>query len=383
MNQLAAIPLDMRAASAVASCPASIIPSSIVIVTDAWRPQVNGVVRTLETTCEVLRGWGHRVTVISPDDYVTLPAPTYPEIRLALTAPGAVGRRLGKIAPDAVHIATEGPLGLAARAYCLRRKVPFTTAYHTQFPDYLARRTGLPARVFWPYIRWFHRPADKIMVATETIRAELREQGLTRLAHWSRGVDLGGFSPHAPPPPEYAHIQGPILLYVGRIAVEKNIEAFLACPYPGTKVVVGDGPARAELEARFPDALFLGKKSGVELAGCYAGADVLVFPSRTDTFGLVIIEALACGTPVAAFPVPGPLDILSDSVGAMAEDLARAIDAALYCDRADCAAYAAGFSWENATRQFLAGLVPLARSASQPDFAMQPDPNSDSIHSPR
>jgi len=237
--------------------------------------------------------------------------------------------------------------------------VPFTTAYHTQFPDYLARRTGLPAGIFWPYIRWFHRPATAIMVATETIRAQLREQGLTQLTHWGRGVDLACFSPDAPPPPEYAGLPGPILLYVGRVAVEKNIEAFLACPYPGTKVVVGDGPARATLAAKFPQALFLGKRTGRALAGCYAGADVFVFPSRTDTFGLVMIEALACGTPVAAFPVPGPLDIVTDNVGALSDDLARAIDAARYCDRSACAAHGARFSWDAATRQFLAGLVAL------------------------
>lgn len=358
MNQLTTILADT--ATRAAPCPAS-----IAIVTDAWHPQTNGVVRTLSTTCEVLRGWGHEVTVISPEGYPSIPAPTYPEIRLALTLPGAVGRRLAKIAPEAVHIATEGPLGLAARRYCLARKVPFTTAYHTQFPDYLARRTGLPARVFWPYIRWFHRPAEAIMVATETIRAQLREQGLTQLSHWSRGVDLACFSPDAPPPPEYADIEGPILLYVGRVAVEKNIEAFLACPYPGTKVVVGDGPARGALEAKFPDAVFLGKKTGVELAGCYAGADVFVFPSRTDTFGLVMIEALACGTPVAAFPVAGPLDIVTNEVGALSDNLTRAIDAARYCDRERCAAYGASFSWEAATRQFLAGLAALAEDEAE------------------
>jgi glycosyltransferase involved in cell wall biosynthesis len=346
------------------------VPASIAIITDAWHPQTNGVVCTLSTTCAVLRGWGHQVTVISPEGYPSFPAPTYPEIRLALTAPGAVGRQLAKVAPDAVHIATEGPLGLAARRYCLRRKVPFTTAYHTQFPDYLARRTGLPARAFWPYIRWFHRPAQRIMVATETIRAQLREQGLTRLTHWSRGVDLSCFSPQAPRPSEYTGIAGPILLYVGRIAVEKNIEAFLACPYPGTKVVVGDGPARAALEARFPQARFLGKKSGLELAGCYAHADVFVFPSRTDTFGLVMIEALACGTPIAAFPVAGPIDIVTDAVGALSEDLTRAIDAARYCDRAACAAYGASFSWEAATRQFLSGLVALEEQQAESLAAM-------------
>lgn len=357
MNTQAKITADMGGVLRPRSAHGS--PHSIAIVTDAWFPQVNGVVRTLSTTSEILRAWGHEVTIISPEKYPNFPAPTYPEIRLALTAPGAVGRELARIAPEAVHIATEGPLGFAARRYCAARKVPFTTAYHTQFPDYLARRTGLPASLFWPYIRWFHSPAQRIMVATETIRAQLREQGLTQLSHWSRGVDLDCFSPDAPPPLEYAGIEGPILLYVGRIAVEKNIEAFLACDYPGTKVVVGDGPARASLQARFPEALFLGKKSGVELAGCYAGADVFVFPSKTDTFGLVMIEALACGTPVAAFPVAGPVDILSDGVGAMSDNLARAIDAARYCDRHECAAFGAGYSWEAATQQFLSGLVAL------------------------
>lgn len=334
-------------------------PQSIAIVTDAWHPQTNGVVRTLSTTCEMLRNWGHDVTVISPDQYKSIPAPTYPEIRLALTWPGATGRALARIKPDAVHIATEGPLGFAARRYCVNRKVPFTTAYHTQFPDYLSSRTGLPANVFWPYIRWFHKRAQRIMVATHSIREQLRDQGLHHLNPWSRGVDLSCFSPHAAAPVEYAGLKGPILLYVGRVAVEKNIEAFLSSSYPGTKVVVGDGPARAQLEAKFPDALFLGKRMGEELAGCYANADVFVFPSKTDTFGLVMIEALACGTPVAAYPVPGPLDILEDSVGAMSDNLDRAIDAARYCERDVCAKFGAGYSWESATQQFLNGLVAL------------------------
>ncbi|MEM7665416.1 MAG: glycosyltransferase family 1 protein [Pseudomonadota bacterium] len=351
------------AADIVASVPHPRGPRSIAIVTDAWHPQVNGVVRTLATTCEVLRDWGYDVTVISPDQYPSFPAPTYPEIRLALAWPGAVSRKLARIAPEAVHIATEGPLGIAARRYCLRRKVPFTTAYHTQFPDYLARRTGLSPNLFWRYIRWFHRPAQRIMVATETIRAQLREQGLTNLHHWSRGVDLSCFSPDAPRPPEYAHLEGPILLYVGRVAVEKNIEAFLRCDYPGTKVIVGDGPARAALEVQFPEAVFLGKRTGSELAGCYAGADVFVFPSKTDTFGLVMIEALACGTPVAAFPVAGPVDIVTEQVGALSDSLSRAIDAARYCERKDCVALGAHYSWEAATQQFVAGLVPLEDEA--------------------
>ncbi|MDJ0643406.1 MAG: glycosyltransferase family 1 protein [Erythrobacter sp.] len=356
MNQLRRVHADLQRVNGI---DPSALPLSIAIVTDAWHPQVNGVVRTLATTCDVLRDRGHKVTVVSPEKYHSFPAPTYPEIRLALTWPGAVGRELAKTAPDAVHIATEGPLGFAARRYCLGRNVPFTTAYHTQFPDYIARRTGLSPNIFWPYIRWFHRPAQRIMVATETIRKQLREHGLTKLHHWSRGVDLSCFSPDAPPPSEYADLEGPILLYVGRVAIEKNIEAFLSCDYPGAKVVVGDGPARTSLESKFPNALFLGKRTGTDLAGCYAGADVFVFPSKTDTFGLVMIEALACGTPVAAYPVSGPLDILKSNVGAMSEDIARAIDAARYCDSADCAAFAASYSWEAATEQFLTGLVAL------------------------
>lgn len=350
-------PIPIEADAAQVYVPAS--PHSILVVTDAWHPQVNGVVRTLSKTCEMLRQWGHEVTVISPDQYVSVPAPSYPEIRLALSAPGAVGRRIARLAPDAVHIATEGPLGFAARRYCVKRGVPFTTAYHTQFPDYLARRTRLPASLFWPYIRWFHRPSQNIMVATETIRSQLREQELSHLVHWSRGVDLTCFSPNAPRPAEYDGLEGPILLYVGRVAVEKNIEAFLECDYPGSKVVVGDGPARASLEARFPEAKFMGKRMGEELAGFYAHADVFVFPSKTDTFGLVMIEALACGTPVAAFPVPGPLDIVEEHVGALSENLARAIDSARYCDRKDCAAFGAGYSWEAASQQFLSGLATL------------------------
>ena len=274
-------------------------------------------------------------------------------------APGAISRKLREFAPGAIHIATEGPLGVAARRYCERSGTPFTTAYHTQFPEYFARRTHLPARWFWKYIEWFHGPARRVLVATESIRAELRKHGLGKLHHWTRGVDLACFDPLAPPPEEFADLPRPIQLYVGRVAVEKNIEAFLNAKHPGSKVVVGDGPMLEALRRKYPEALFMGRKSGIELAGCYAGADVFVFPSRTDTFGLVMIEALACGTPVAAFPVAGPRDIVTDDVGALSEDLDRAIDAALYSDRRACAEYGAKFSWEAATEQFLSGLAAL------------------------
>jgi glycosyltransferase involved in cell wall biosynthesis len=329
----------------------------IAIVTDAWAPQINGVVRTLVTLADVLRGWGHMVTVISPDQFRSLPCPSYPEIRLALTRPGAVGAWLDRLAPDAIHIATEGPLGLAARRHCLRKGQSFTTAYHTQFPDYLARRTHLPAAAFWPYIRWFHRPSAGIMVATESVRSQLREQGLSRLRSWSRGVDLAHFTPTIAPPDLFWDLPRPIQLYVGRVSVEKNIEAFLANPHPGSKVVVGDGPARARLQAQFPEAHFLGTQTGDNLAACYAGSDVFVFPSRTDTFGLVMIEALACGTPVAAYPVQGPLDILTYETGAMDERIDRAIAKALRRDRDMCAAYGASFTWEASARQFIEALA--------------------------
>jgi glycosyltransferase involved in cell wall biosynthesis len=332
----------------------------IALVTDAWAPQVNGVVRTLTAIARELHVRGHELAVISPDRFRSVACPTYPEIRLALAAPGAVGRMLSSLAPDAVHIATEGPLGWAARGWCLRQRRRFTTAYHTQFPDYLARRTGLPSALFWPYIRRFHGPSNGIMVATGTIRRQLCEQGLHRLRPWSRGVDLAAFGPDLLPPELFLGLPRPIQLYVGRVAVEKNIEAFLANGHPGSKVVVGDGPALAKLRAAFPQALFLGRQTGTALASCYAGADVFVFPSRTDTFGLVMIEALACGTPVAAYPVPGPLDVLTPASGAMAQRLEDAIAAALRLDRADCLAHGRSFTWQASADQFLAALEPSA-----------------------
>lgn len=333
----------------------------IMIVTDAWTPQVNGVVRTLQTIQAELEAMGHEVRVISPDLYGSIPCPTYPEIRLALVRPGVVGQAIAAFQPDAVHLATEGPLCLAARRWCLREHVPFTTAYHTHFPDYVAQRTGLPAAWFWRYIRWFHGSAQAVLVSTGSVRAQLRAHGLHNVLPWGRGVDLSAFTPDAPPPALFADLPRPIMLAVGRVAVEKNLEAFLATDHPGTKVVVGDGPARAALERRYPEAHFMGPLFGEALAGAYAGADVFVFPSRTDTFGLVMIEALACGTPVAAYPVTGPVDIVSPESGALSDDLGQAIAGALSCDRAACAAYGRSFSWERSAREFLAGLHTIDR----------------------
>ncbi|ASK87239.1 glycosyltransferase family 4 protein [Sphingorhabdus sp. SMR4y] len=329
----------------------------IALVTDAWHPQVNGVVRTLDTVIALLRERGHEILVISPDQYRSVAAPSYPEIRLAFARAGTIGKRIEAFGADAVHLATEGPLCIQARRWCKRKNQPFTTAYHTQFPEYLARRTQLSPRFFWPYIRWFHRGAEAIMVSTQSVRDQLKREKLPHSHHWSRGVDLDNFHPAAPHPAEYEQLPRPIQLYVGRVAIEKNIEAFLDSSQPGTKVVVGDGPALEGLRARYPAVHFAGRKTGQELAGYYAGADVFVFPSKTDTFGLVIIEALACGTPVAAFPVTGPVDILTAESGVMNDDLDVAIARALALDPADCIALGAQFSWEASASQFVSGLV--------------------------
>lgn len=329
----------------------------IALVTDAWAPQVNGVVRTLTEVTNELRRRGHEVLVVSPDLFATLPCPTYPEIRLALAGKRKIGKLIEDFGPDAVHIATEGPLGWAARGWCLSQSRPFSTAFHTAFPDYLARRTGLPASLFWPPIRQFHKRAKNILVATQSMREKLRANDLPQVRPWTRGVDLANFEPSAFQPELYSGLQGPIQLYVGRVAVEKNLEAFLSNSHPGSKVVVGDGPAMAQLKDDFPDALFLGKKSGRELAACYVGADVFVFPSRTDTFGLVMIEALACGTPVAAYPVTGPIDVLTSKTGAMSDNLEDAIADALRLNPSDCVAYAKNFTWPASADQFLEGLA--------------------------
>ncbi|WP_380879212.1 glycosyl transferase [Sphingomonas sp. DBB INV C78] len=335
----------------------------IVIVTDAWAPQVNGVVRTLQSVGAEMEAMGHEIAFVSPDMFPSMPCPTYPEIRLAFALAVQVGRKIAGHAPDAVHIATEGPLGLAARRWCLRHGIAFTTAYHTQFPDYVARRTGVPAEWIWRYIRWFHAPSAAVLASTVTVRRTLEAHGVANVRPWGRGVDLALFRPDAPPHPAFAGLPRPIQLYVGRVAVEKNVEAFLAVDRPGTKVVVGDGPLLPTLKRQHPAILFLGPLSGEALAGAYAGADVFVFPSRTDTFGLVMIEALASGTPVAAYPVIGPVDVLDSRSGAMAEELDAAIGAALLLDRAGAAAHGRSFGWRESAEQFLAALVPAGWAA--------------------
>lgn len=346
----------------------------ISLVTDAWAPQVNGVVRTLSTVMDIATARGHLVQVVSPERFRSVAMPSYPEIRLALTTRGPVARAIAGFAPDAVHIATEGPLGWLARGWCLANGVRFTTSFHTRFPDYVAARTGLPVAPVWAVLRRFHGRAARVLVATPRLADELAGHGIAHTAPWTRGVDLKLFHPGVGRHPAFDALCGPVALHVGRVAVEKNIEAFLAADWPGTKVVVGDGPARADLQARYPDAVFLGALHGEALARAYASADVLAFPSRTDTFGLVIIEALACGTPVAGYPVPGPLDILGEDglgrtgygvpgelpgrvLGGVDDDLGAAMRAALAADRGDCAAFGARFSWDHACDQFLAALA--------------------------
>jgi glycosyltransferase involved in cell wall biosynthesis len=330
----------------------------LLIVTDAWAPQVNGVVRTLSTVSALLRAGGDAVEVVGPDRFRTVPAPSYPEIRLAVRPRAALARMADAFAPTTVHVATEGPLGWAMRAVCRARGWPFTTSFHTKFPDYLRARAGIPPRLAWAVLRRFHESGAGTFAATPSLRDELARRGFTKVRPWTRGVDLDLFRPEPRDP--WDGLARPVFLYAGRVAVEKNIEAFLRLDLPGSKVVVGDGPQRRALQARFPAARFAGWREGAALAAAYAGADVSVFPSRTDTFGLVILEAMACGTPVAAFPVTGPLDVVGGSgAGALDEDLGRAALAALRCDRARCRAHAETFSWAACAEAFRRQLAPV------------------------
>jgi glycosyltransferase involved in cell wall biosynthesis len=332
------------------------------LVTDAWAPQMNGVVRTLMRTCEELRSMGHEIDVISPDQFLGFPCPSYPEIKLAILPGRRIARRIAAFRPDAIHLATEGPLGHAARSHCLAAGLPFTTAYHTRFPEYVAARFRIPVDWSYALLRRFHRNASSIMVATASIEAELTRRGFGNIRRWSRGVDTELFHPREQNlPGDLLNLPRPIHLYVGRVAIEKNIEAFLRLRLPGSQVVIGDGPQLDSLRRKFPHVHFLGRKIGEDLARHYAAADVFVFPSLTDTFGLVILEALASGLPVAAFPAPGPRDILNDTgAGALDLDLGRAVAKALGMSAARCRALAEGFSWRGATEQFLANLAPIA-----------------------
>jgi glycosyltransferase involved in cell wall biosynthesis len=326
----------------------------VMIVTDAWKPQVNGVVRTLSTTRRELEAMGHEVDILSPLEFRTLPCPTYPDIRLSLLPGSGVVRRIRDYAPHALHIATEGPLGLAARRYALRHGLPFTTAYHTRFPEYVKARTGIPLSWTYRFLRWFHGPSRAVMAPTPKVKSDLEAYGFSNVVLWSRGVDLDVFQMQQA---KELNSEPPIFLYVGRVAVEKNIEAFLELDLPGSKWVAGDGPAMPALRAKYPKVNYLGVLNQHELAKVYASADVFVFPSKTDTFGLVLLEAMACGLPVAAYPVTGPIDVLGDSnAGVMHENLREACLAALNIERATARAHAEKFSWRAATEQFLGHL---------------------------
>lgn len=334
----------------------------IVIVTDAWEPQVNGVVRTLTQTRRELESLGHQVELITPLDFRTLPCPTYPEIRLSLFASRAVAARLSQFAADALHIATEGPLGLAARRYALRHKLPFTTAYHTRFPEYVQARIRLPLATTYRYLRWFHGPAKAIMVPTPAVKRDLEHYGFPaeQVVLWSRGVDLDLFTPGPPLPHQE---RPPVFLCVGRVAVEKNVEAFLQLDLPGTKWVAGAGPQLEDLKRRYPEARYTGVLDQATLASLYNAADVFVFPSRTDTFGLVLLEAMACGCPVAAYPVSGPIDVVADSgAGVLHEDLRTACLSALDIPRERPRQHAQQYSWRATTETFLSHLHPIKRN---------------------
>ena len=329
----------------------------IAIVTDAWHPQVNGVVRTLDTTREYLGKLGHEVRVLSPQDFKTVPCPTYPEIRLALFPSKGVKAFLTEFAPDAIHIATEGPVGQAAHRYCRKNDKLFTTSYHTQFPEYLRLRAPIPLSWTYAYLRWFHHKAVRTFVPTNSQRELLEHWRFKNLRVWARGVDHTIFKPDDAVKYD---LPGPVMIYMGRVAVEKNIEAFLDLNLPGSKVVIGDGPDYKKLIEKYADVHFLGAKFGRELAQHVAGGDVFVFPSRTDTFGLVLLEAMACGLPVAAYPVQGPIDVINQGVsGILDEDLARGIDAALLLNKNDCIAHSKEYSWENCTASFESYLAPM------------------------
>src|SRR6266436_8376409 len=324
----------------------------ILIATDAWHPQVNGVVRTLTSLARSASALGAEIDFLTPDGFPSVGVPTYPGLRVALPNRREIARRIEAASPDAIHIATEGPIGWAARAYCRRRKLAFTTSYTTRFPEYIAVRSIIPAGVSYAVLRHFHAAAAMTMIATASLRQELSARGFRKLGTWTRGVDTDLFTPDDP---VELDLPRPIFMTVGRVAVEKNLEAFLTLNLPGSKVVIGGGPQRAVLQRQYPKVRFLGEKTGKDLTSHLAAADVFVFPSLTDTFGVVQLEALACGTPVAAFPVTGPLDVIADRpIGALDKDLRIACLEALRVSRAACRAFALSRSGESSARQFIA-----------------------------
>ena len=341
----------------------------IMLITDAWDPQVNGVVRTMKRVIAETRDMGHEWEIVSPaDGFPTVPLPTYSEIKLALFARRKIEERFHEFEPDAVHIVTEGTLGMAGRAMCIRLKHPFSTAYHTRFPEYVSARIPVPVSWGYRFVRWFHKYSGRVMVPTPSMVEELDARGFKNTVAWSRGVDTEQFNPNrrietGEEGDPFAGLPRPIFLNVGRVAVEKNIETFLKLDLPGSKVVVGDGPQLEELKKKYPEATFMGPKFGDELAACFASSDVFVFPSLTDTFGLVVLEAMSSGTPVAAYDATGPRDVIPGSgAGLLAPldgDLAKTAIGCLDLSRARCREYAEGYSWRACAESFVENLQPL------------------------
>lgn len=347
----------------------------ILLVTDAWHPQVNGVVRSLSKTREQLELDGHEVTVLSPESRATVPCPSYPEIRLTLRPRRAARECLKAARFDAIHIATEGPLGMAARRWCKLNGLRFTSSYHTRFPEYVQLRAPVPLDASYRMMRWFHSAAERTLVRTETQRGLLAERGFRNLDVWPGAVDTNVFKPHDK---HALDLPRPISMYMGRVAPEKNLEAFLDLKLPGSRVVIGGGPALERYRRAYPAVHFLGYRHGEELAHLLSAADVFVFPSLTDTLGLVMLEAMACGVPVAAFPVPGPKDLITDGAnGALDEDLREAVFRALAIPSEHCVEFAAGFSWQRSTARFLEMLVPAAKPPGEGiDLPVAYNPNA-------
>ena len=338
----------------------------VLVATDAWHPQVNGVVRTLAMMAEAAEALGVEVSFLTPESFRTFALPSYRDLRLALPYQAKISRLIAEARPDSIHIATEGPIGFLVRRYCRKQGLPFTTSFHTRFPEYISARLPIPESWIWAVLRAFHRPSQAVMAATPALATELRIRGFRNVVLWPRGVDASLFHPRAVD----LALPRPVFVCVGRVAVEKNLEAFLGLDLPGTKVIVGDGPARASLARKYPQAVFLGARQGEALAEAYAGADVFVFPSRTDTFGLVLLEALASGVPVAAFPVTGPRDVIGSApVGALNEDLRVACLAALQISPQACLEFAARHTWEASARAFVENITGV-RAADQKSDAV-------------
>jgi glycosyltransferase involved in cell wall biosynthesis len=349
----------------------------VLVATDAWHPQVNGVVRTLTMMADAAKTFGVEVSFLTPASFRTFAMPSYPDLRLALPYQAKISRLIAEARPDSIHIATEGPIGLLVRRYCRKQGLPFTTSFHTRFPEYISARLPVRESWIWAVLRRFHGASQAVMAATPALASELRARGFRNVVLWPRGVDTSQFHPRVAD----LGLPRPVFLCVGRVAVEKNLEAFLDLDLPGTKVIVGDGPARAALMRKYPQAVFLGARQGEALARAYAAADVFVFPSKTDTFGLVLLEALASGVPVAAFPVTGPRDVIGSApVGALHDDLQTACLAALSISPQACLEFAAEHTWEASARAFVENVTGVRHAGAQDTALQDIEPQDEALH---